>query len=278
MVAQHFLLTVNITLCALQTNSYVVSKQCNNVLKLLLKLQEHCSAKRNESLDVSTPLAFVGDSLPAGQFKVTCRGMQLLLHIIDLDSVNIVAHINPQQGVRIIHACGLLYISAMNGLVKILAGRQSDRQELEDAVPLCLPMEIIKTSVVDFMSLVGNHKDLLRSAFGDNFLKEICLQHKDLVRVTAQETPLLSQLSRLMATRHLFSKSWNLCVSCFRELLLFSAGLATLMPTSIRVEGNFSSTGYRRNYYCSGMTNFALEGVMYAKQFFELLKSAVQLE
>ena len=39
MVAHHFLLTVNITFCALQTDSDVVSKHYNNVLKLLLQLQ-----------------------------------------------------------------------------------------------------------------------------------------------------------------------------------------------------------------------------------------------
>ena len=62
-------------------------------------------------------------------------------------------------------------------------------------------------------------------------MKEICRQNKDLVRVTAQEAPLLLQLSRSMATRHVFSKSWDPCGYQFRELLLFSAGLATLMPT-----------------------------------------------
>ena len=41
---------------------------------------------------------------------------------------------------------------------------------------------------------------------------------------------------------------------------------------------NFSLMGYRRNYYCSGTTNFALEGVMRAKQFFDLRKAAEQLE
>ena len=66
MVAQHFLLMVNIKICALQTDSDVVSKQYDNVLKLLLKLQEHCSAKSSEYLDVSTPLAFVGDYLSSG--------------------------------------------------------------------------------------------------------------------------------------------------------------------------------------------------------------------
>ena len=159
MVAQHFLLTVNFTLCALQTNSAVVSKQYDNVLKILMQLQDHCSAKRNESLDVSTPLAFSGDSLSVGQFKVTCSGMQLLLHSIDVEAIKIAAQIDPQQVVRVICACRVLYVTAMNVLVKILAVRQSACQELADAAPPCLPMELIKTSLINFVALVGDHKD-----------------------------------------------------------------------------------------------------------------------
>ena len=50
------------------------------------------------------------------------------------------------------------------------------------------------------------------------------------------------------------------------------------MPTTIYVEGDFSLMGYRRNYYYSGMTDFALEEVMYAKQFFDLRKTVAQLK
>ena len=39
-------------------------------------------------------------------------------------------------------------------------------------------------------------------------------------------------------------------------------GLATLIPTTSHVEGYFSLMGYRRNSYCSGITNFTIEGVM----------------
>ena len=45
---------------------------------------------------MSTPLAFAGDSLSAGQFKVTCSGMQLILHSIDVDAVKIAVQLNPQ--------------------------------------------------------------------------------------------------------------------------------------------------------------------------------------
>ena len=166
----------------------------------------------------------------------------------------------------------------MNDLENILAGRKSAHQELVDAAPTCLPMKLINTSVVNFVSLVGDHKDQLRSAFGDKFVKEICRQHNNLVRVTAQEAPLLLKLSRSMETLHVFSKSWASCGSFFQELLLFSVGLATLIPTTSRVEGDLLLMGYCRNYYCSGMTDFALEGFLYAKQFFNLRKSAAQLE
>ena len=128
-------------------------------MKLLLKMHEHCSVERNDSLDVSTTLASAGDSLSAGQFKVTCSGMHQLLHSIDVDAVEIAAQLNPQQAVRVFRACGVLYFTAMNVLVNILAGRQSACQELADAAPPCLPIDLIKTSSVDFVSLVGNHKD-----------------------------------------------------------------------------------------------------------------------
>ena len=147
---------------------------------------------------------FAGDSLSAGKFKVTCSGMQLLPHRIDVDAVKISAQLDPKQAVRVIHACGVLYITEMNGLVKIIVGRQSARKELVDAAPPCLTMELINTPVVNFMSLVGDQKDRLRSAFVDKFVKEILRQHKDLGRVTDQEAPLLLQFISSMATRHVF--------------------------------------------------------------------------
>ena len=158
----------------------------------------------------------MGDSLSADQFKVTCSRMQLLLRITNVDAINIAAQLNPQQAVRVIRACGMLYGTAMNGSVKILADRQSACQELADAAPPCLPMELIKTYAVDFVSLVGDYKDRLRSEFGDEFVKDIFRHHNNLVRLTAQEDPLLSKLIRSMDTRHVFSKSWAICGSRFR--------------------------------------------------------------
>jgi hypothetical protein len=60
--------------------------------------------------------------------------------------------------------------------------------------------------------------------------------------------------------------------------VMFSAGLATVMPTTSRVEGDFSLMYYRRNSYCSAMPEFSLEGVTYSKQYDALKRVAIGLQ
>jgi hypothetical protein len=49
------------------------------------------------------------------------------------------------------------------------------------------------------------------------------------------------------------------------------------MPTTSHVEGNFSLMCYRRNTYASALTDFALEGAVYAKQYEDLQVAASKL-
>ena len=67
----------------------------------------------------------MSNSVSVGQFKVNSGGMQQLMHSIDLDAVKLDFLINSQKMERVIHACGVLYVTAMNGLVKIMSVRQS---------------------------------------------------------------------------------------------------------------------------------------------------------
>ncbi|CAN8074509.1 unnamed protein product [Agarophyton chilense] len=129
-------------------------------------------------------------------------------------------------------------------------------------------------SLVDPVSLAAYHKVRLLSAFDDKFLKTICRQHKDLVRIASQNVPLLSQLSRFLPNRQVISKSWTPFGSRLQKLMLFSAGFATAIPTKSRVESDFSLLFYRRNSYCSWLIDFALERFIYPKQFFHLQQAA----
>ena len=58
---------------------------------------------------------------------------------------------------------------------------------------------------------------------------------------------------------------------------MFADGLAALIPTTSCIEGDFSLMSYCRNSYCSGLTDFSLEGVMYANQSKDLQKVAASL-
>ena len=125
---------------------------------LILQLKYNFYAECDEYLGISALLEFLSDFVSAGQFKVTSSGMQNLMHVIDVDAVELVFQLDSMHMERVIHACGVLYVMAMNGLENILTGRQSSRGELTYAAPPCLLMDIIKTSAVDFVKLATNHK------------------------------------------------------------------------------------------------------------------------
>ena len=242
---------------------------------LLGQLQEPCSASQHEDRSLDQPLSFGASSVSMGQFSLTVNGIQQHLLGIDVESREILAQLTDNRAKsRVLAATSIIYLEAMNGVVVIRSGRQASGRE-GAAPPPCLPLQLINTSVVDFVSLVSEHKSKLRIAFEPDVIQKICQQHKDLLRLAAQEPPLMKLLES--KTRSVFAKSWAPCGSRFHELQLFAAGLATVMPTTSRVEGDFSLMGYRRNSYCSGLTDYSLEGVLYAKQYQDLQKVATLL-
>ena len=210
-----------------------------------------------------------------GQLSLTVNGIHQLLNGIDVNASDIrVQMTDVNQKNRFLLVSSVLYLEATNGVIVVCSGRKAAGRE-SDSVPPCLPMELIGTSVVEFVALVSRHKKQLQSAFKPEVLQKICQQHKDLVRIDAQDPPLRLQLQA--KTRSMFSKSWSPCGYRFHELQMFAAGLATVIFTTSRVEGDFSLMSYRCNSYCSGLTDFSLEGVMYANKYKALQKVAASL-
>jgi hypothetical protein len=100
-------------------------------------------------------------------------------------------------------------------------------------------------------------------------------QHKALIRILELEPVLRARLER--ESKKEFSVAWSGVGSRFSELQTFAAGIATVMPTTSRVEGDFSLMNYRRNEYCANLTDISLEGVMHSKQYPDLLKDVLDL-
>ena len=269
MVAFNFLQAVNITFKALQMESGVISKKYDNLYALLNQMQMQCTATRVEERSLDLSLVFASD-IYMGQFLLTVNGINQLFNGIGVDASEILAQLTDvHQKNRVLLVRSVIYLEAMNGVIVVLSGRQAAGCKSPSVTP-CLPMDLIGTSVVDFVALVSIYKTQLRDAFKPKVMQKICQQHKYLVRIAAQDPPMRSQLQA--KTRSVFSKSWSLCGSRFHELQMFAAGLTTVTPTTSCVEGEFSLMSYRCNSQCSGLTDFSLEGVMYAKQYKALHK------
>ena len=110
----------------------------------------------------------------------------------------------------------------------------------------------------------------------NNVIESICDQHTKLKQCIASE-PRLETSFRTCASGD-FEIAWLPGGSRFQDLQMFCVGLATVMPTTSRVEGDFSLVNYRKNDHCSNLSDFALEGVMHSHQLRELQNAVDNLE
>jgi hypothetical protein len=125
------------------------------------------------------------------------------------------------------------------------------------------------------VEVVSGHNESLLSVFDAAFVSKVCEQHKALIRIIELEPVLRARLER--ESKKEFSVARSGVGSRFSELQTFAADIASVMPTTSRVEGDFSLMNYRRNEYCANPTDFSLEGVMHSKQYPDLLKAALDL-
>lgn len=256
--------SVNVTFNALQVNSGVLSKQYNSLKTLLEELRVRCGATRDETADPDTPIASAQGIARMGQFSAPIQKFHDLCLGIDVESLELVRSMNTDEIPVYLRSIAIVYFVSLTGIHRIIQGRSSSSEAL-DAIPPCLPLEFKDTSEIDFVHLVNDHKVRLTQTLGNDFIREVCQQHKKLVHAMSTEPAIFSQISS--SAWKGFSAAWSPAGSRFCELQQFAAGLATVMPTTSRVEGDFSLMKYRHNTYCAVLTDFALEGVMYAKQY-----------
>jgi hypothetical protein len=253
MGCDYYYSATNITFDALKESS-IVSKQYDNLTILMKELQTHSGACRNESLDINGREIIISDNIVSlGQFSVTVDGLKALCRGIEVEAMDLESSLNENDRETAFRAAATIYLVSLNGIGKILIGRQSTRHESE-AIPCVPPLSIGSMSVVSFVELVSAHRSRLLAGYDDSFVPNICQQHKALIRTLEHEPVLLSLPERV--SRKEFSLVWAPTGSRSAELQCFAAGIATLMSITSRVEGGFSLMNYRRNSYCSALTDF----------------------
>ena len=271
-VVNDFLVNVSDTFKTLQVESAGISKQylCLRLLCMILETVASMEHIAERSMEEPLMVAEGAASVSKGQFIAGNAGIDEMMRGIDVVSANLHSALLRDWGRKVVSlASAVMYLSALHGLTVVLAGLQATGRESLPSPHASLRNWSTHSMLILFLwwEVTSN---ALRSCFGDAFLPQVCQQHKNLVRIVAQEAPLSSQLHAKKGTNMVLSKSWAPCGPRFKELRLFAAGLATVMPTTSRVEGDFSLMCYRRNIYASGLTDFALEGSIYAKQYDDL--------
>ena len=156
---------------------------------MLNQLNTQCTATRVEDRILELLLVFDSE-ISMGQLSLTVNGIPQLLNGIDVDASEILAQLTDMhQKNRFLLVSSVLYLEAMNGFVVVCSVQKAAGRE-SDSVPPCLPMDLIGTSVVDFVALVSIYKTQLRDAFKPKVMQKICQQHKYLVRIAAQDPPM----------------------------------------------------------------------------------------
>lgn len=267
----YFFDSVLIAFNTLQTDASVLERQYGCLENLAQELQTHIQAAYNADLDPKNrQLQLLGETIVLGQFGVNSDGARAMCSGISVEACELEESLEVQELMQVLQSVSILYLVALNGIAVILRGRESHSREVTD-LPQCLPMSFANMSVVDFVKLVKSHKHRLKTVFDDAFIQKVTDQHKLLVRSVAVEPAL--RLALEASSKKPFHLAWSPAGSRFSDLLVFAGGMACVMPTTSRVEGDFCLMCYRRDDNCAGLTDFSLEGVMHSKQYTVLQKA-----
>jgi hypothetical protein len=248
-----------------------VSKQYNCLKALVAISQEQCSAHRDEEKPCDDSRVFTnGEVMTIGQFSVHSCGLRSLVRSTGVAAQEIEEQLTHGQRNDGIRALAVVYLTSVNGIVRILQGRQSAHAE-SDPIPPVLPLELCSTSACDFIALVRTHKKRIEHHFkerSEEVLENICDQHTNLLEEVALDSKLKDAL--LSVSNQEFEVAWAPGGSRSIDLQAFASGLATVMPTTSRVEDDFSDMTARRDFQCHNFSDFALEGVIHSKQLHQL--------
>ena len=175
-----------------------------------------------------------------GQFTVDAPGVDTMVRGTGVAAQELRERLTPQEYNEVVNALGVVYLTALNGIAVIIRVRHGTFAEAEPTPPV-LPLELVLISECDFITLVRTHKKRIVDHFAeeaDMMLESICDQQA-LLRQCVSEEPDLQRC--LQSASNLdFNLAWAPAGPRFHHLQSFVAGLATVMSTTSRVEGDFS--------------------------------------
>lgn len=203
-----------------------------------------------------------------GPFTVDAAALKQHLCSTDLWVLEHVEAFSNADTFSVLRTVAVLYLTALNGLMRIKVERNCYDQQFE-TLSAYTPLDLIDIAALDFIHVVRKHKERILLSFGENEVSNIIEEHMELAKAVAKEPSLKAALEA--GARKPFNEAWKPAGHSFQSLCRFAAGMAYLMATTSRVEADFSFINYRKDEYNSALSDYSLEGVLYARQLKDLV-------
>jgi hypothetical protein len=139
----------------------------------------------------------------------------------------------------------------------------------EDNTPF-LPNALIKIRPGDFLCQVCSFKFRLEHQYSDVHVDLIADEHSALIVLYCNDEVTKNGIDSTKSTAS-FAETWKVIGSdSFQNLAEFCGVIATLFPGTCTVELNFSTLRWEKDDFRKSLSDFGLEAVLQAKQYFML--------
>jgi hypothetical protein len=140
----------------------------------------------------------------------------------------------------------------------------------QNSLPPILPNALVKTRPGDFLRQVCSFKLLLEHQYSDAHVDIIADEHRALIMHYRNDEVLKNGIDSTKSTAS-FSEAWNVIGrDSFQNLAEFCGVIATLFPGTCTVESDFSTLRWEKDDFRKSLSDFGLEAVLQAKQYFTL--------
>ncbi|POM74521.1 Hypothetical protein PHPALM_8526 [Phytophthora palmivora] len=253
-------------LLAMESGPNLVSEQVQELCKLALIMADVVGARRDlwESHGPEEACA-------AGSFQLTFQNAQQFIQ--NEGGPLAIEMFDMLRGVERMHIAKSVAHFAVDLIAGIATIAQEGRHYCAEDVgvlvnpPIVMPIEVCEMGQDAFLKTLCEQEPRLRETFSDDDIKTIQNEYEEFVLAVSRE-PILSGVLKKHDRDTDVSFAWSCVNGRFRMLQEFVGGLASVVPdlAAGTMEADMTWLNWEKPDYRQTMIDFALEGILHAKQ------------
>ncbi|RLN96015.1 hypothetical protein BBJ28_00010451 [Nothophytophthora sp. Chile5] len=253
-------------LLSMEVGANLVSEQVQELCKLALIMADVVGARRDlwESRDTE-------DACAAGSFQLTYQNAQQFIQ--NEGGPLAIEMFDTLRGVERLHIAKSVAHFAVDLIAGVATIAQEGRHYCAEDVgvlvnpPSVMPIEVFEMGQEAFLKVLYEQEPRLRETFSDDEIKAIQSEYEEFVMAVKCE-PILGGVLKKHGRETDVSFAWSCVNGRFRTLQEFVGGLASVVPeiSAGTLAADLSWLNWEKPDYRQTMVDFALEGILHAKQ------------